>query len=116
MALANVFTSLNGIRPFKTTSRIQVKIVHSWTQYTSYTGETIEMILADLEEKKFQQRRRSFQNGRTRYLSHSMDANADLKLLFRFIRGPKSDEDLRTFNGVVYPTYKEVCEARGLLE
>lgn len=46
---ANVFTSLAMIKPFKTSWRVQVKIVHTWKQYTAYTGETIEMILADVE-------------------------------------------------------------------
>jgi len=44
---ASPFTSLNAIKPFKTTWRIQVKIVHTWKQYTQYSGETVEMILGD---------------------------------------------------------------------
>ncbi|KAL9808846.1 putative nucleic acid-binding protein [Arabidopsis thaliana] len=44
---ASPFTSLNAIKPFKTTWRIQVKIVHTWKQYTQYSCETVEMILGD---------------------------------------------------------------------
>ncbi|XP_010456729.1 PREDICTED: uncharacterized protein LOC104738222 [Camelina sativa] len=46
MAATNVFTSLATTKSFKTTWKIQVKIVHSWKQYTSFSGETLEVILA----------------------------------------------------------------------
>ncbi|KAG7583833.1 Nucleic acid-binding OB-fold [Arabidopsis suecica] len=46
---ATALTSLATIKPFKTSWRVQVKIVHTWRQYTAYTGETIEMILADVD-------------------------------------------------------------------
>ncbi|CAH8277849.1 unnamed protein product [Arabidopsis lyrata] len=45
--MALLITELNAVKPFKTQWKIQVKIVHSWTQYTQYSGETVEMILAD---------------------------------------------------------------------
>ncbi|XP_020879722.1 uncharacterized protein LOC9312579 isoform X2 [Arabidopsis lyrata subsp. lyrata] len=45
MALS--ITELNAVKPFKTQWKIQVKIVHSWIQYTQYSGETLEMVLAD---------------------------------------------------------------------
>ncbi|XP_023640318.1 uncharacterized protein LOC17889083 [Capsella rubella] len=50
--MANIpsFTDLSSIKPFKTTWRIQVKIIHSWKQYTQYGGETLEMILTDSAE------------------------------------------------------------------
>ncbi|EOA36511.1 hypothetical protein CARUB_v10011294mg, partial [Capsella rubella] len=39
---------LQSIKPFKTCWRVQVKIVHSWKQFTLYAGETLEMVLADV--------------------------------------------------------------------
>ncbi|XP_023644512.1 uncharacterized protein LOC111828546 [Capsella rubella] len=41
-------TDLQSIKPFKTCWRVQVKIVHSWKQFTLYAGETLEMVLADV--------------------------------------------------------------------
>ncbi|XP_010445717.1 PREDICTED: uncharacterized protein LOC104728441 [Camelina sativa] len=49
MAATDGFTQLSDFKAFKTTWKIKVKIVHTWKQYTTYTGETIVMILADFE-------------------------------------------------------------------
>ncbi|KAJ9558881.1 hypothetical protein OSB04_013495 [Centaurea solstitialis] len=32
------------------------------------------------------------------------------------VKGPASDQDIRTINGKLYPTYKEACYALGLLD
>lgn len=48
MAVNLGIANLDDIKPFKTSWKIQVKIVNLWTQYTQYTGETMEMILADI--------------------------------------------------------------------
>src|SRR5436305_15304990 len=37
-------------------------------------------------------------------------------MLFYAVKCPKSFRDLRTYNVIVHPTYKEACVARGLLE
>ncbi|EUC56136.1 PIF1-like helicase, partial [Rhizoctonia solani AG-3 Rhs1AP] len=39
-----------------------------------------------------------------------------LRTLLTVVRGPTSYEDLRTFNGAVFGSFKEACIARGLLE
>ncbi|KEP45929.1 putative ATP-dependent DNA helicase PIF1 [Rhizoctonia solani 123E] len=39
-----------------------------------------------------------------------------LRTLLTVVRGPTSFEDLRTYNGVVFGTFKEACIAQGLLE
>ncbi|KAL6574843.1 hypothetical protein OROMI_012128 [Orobanche minor] len=39
-----------------------------------------------------------------------------LRLLLNHVRGPRFFEDIRTFDGVVYDTFREVCYARGLLD
>ena len=39
-----------------------------------------------------------------------------LRLMLTQIRGAKNFDDLKTVNGVVYPSYKSAAEAMGLLE
>lgn len=39
-----------------------------------------------------------------------------LRMLLTVVRGPRSWEELRTYRGVVYQSYRDACLARGLLE
>jgi len=45
--MAATFAYLKDMRPYKNAWRVQVKILHSWKQYTSNTGETIELVISD---------------------------------------------------------------------
>ncbi|OAO94829.1 hypothetical protein AXX17_AT5G29540 [Arabidopsis thaliana] len=45
-------TYLADVKPFKTSWRVQVKILHTWKQYTAQSGETLEMVLADQRGSK----------------------------------------------------------------
>ncbi|KAL9281036.1 putative nucleic acid-binding, replication factor A [Arabidopsis thaliana] len=45
-------TYLVDVKPFKTSWRVQVKILHTWKQYTAQSGETLEMVLADQRGSK----------------------------------------------------------------
>ncbi|CDY26954.1 BnaC09g36290D [Brassica napus] len=40
-------TLVKNVKPFKTGWCIQVKLLHSWKQHTSYGGRSLELILAD---------------------------------------------------------------------
>ncbi|CAF1710755.1 unnamed protein product [Brassica oleracea var. botrytis] len=40
-------TLLKDVEPFKSGWRVQVKLLHSWKQQTSYGGPSLELILAD---------------------------------------------------------------------
>ncbi|XP_010431203.2 PREDICTED: replication protein A 70 kDa DNA-binding subunit B-like [Camelina sativa] len=50
--MAASFALLRELRPYKSSWRIQVKVLHSWHQYTVQTGETLEMVLADTQGVK----------------------------------------------------------------
>ncbi|EOA19072.1 hypothetical protein CARUB_v10007738mg [Capsella rubella] len=45
--MAASFAFLRDVRPYKTAWRVQVKVLHSWRQYTSMTAETLELIVSD---------------------------------------------------------------------
>jgi len=47
MAAIIASNDLADVKPFKNEWKIQVKIVHSWTQYTKYLGKTMEMTMSD---------------------------------------------------------------------
>ncbi|CAL9222915.1 unnamed protein product [Arabidopsis halleri] len=79
MAANQGITTLADVRPFKTNWKIQVKIVHSWTQYMQFTGETTEMILADqagtlihatVKKQQVNKLQRYIQTGEWRIVEH----------------------------------------------
>ena len=39
-----------------------------------------------------------------------------LKMLLNVVKGPRSFKEIRTINGVRYPTYEATCYALGLLD
>ncbi|KAF2589596.1 hypothetical protein F2Q70_00041260 [Brassica cretica] len=48
MVTNSEITLLNNLKPYKTTWKVDVKILHSWTQHSNYSGEdTFEFILED---------------------------------------------------------------------
>ncbi|KAL0739761.1 hypothetical protein Bca4012_081274 [Brassica carinata] len=46
------FTALADIKPFMTDCRVQVKILHTWKQYTKLSGESLEIIMSDAHGTK----------------------------------------------------------------
>ncbi|XP_076031073.1 uncharacterized protein LOC143019319 [Oratosquilla oratoria] len=53
--------------------------------------------------------------GRIRAVTNKTVELFYLRLLLTHVKGPTSYEDLRTFEGVIYPTYREAVKAMGLL-
>ncbi|XP_076056367.1 uncharacterized protein LOC143034320 [Oratosquilla oratoria] len=53
--------------------------------------------------------------GRRRAVTNKTVELFYLRLLLTHVKGPTSYEDLRTFEGVIYPTYREAVKAMGLL-
>lgn len=37
-------------------------------------------------------------------------------MLLNYVKGCKSYKDIKTFDGITYPTFKAACYARGLLD
>jgi hypothetical protein len=65
---------------------------------------------------KWTVRQRGFQIGRMYYAHASSGERFYLRLLLTVVRGATSYEDLRSFEDHLYPSFREACIARGLLE
>jgi hypothetical protein len=61
-------------------------------------------------------RQRGFQIGRMYYAHPSAGERFYLRLLLTVVKGATSYEALRTFQDVLYPTFREACIAYGLTE
>lgn len=75
-----------------------------------------EFYVYDSTARRWHPRQRGEMIGRMYYCSPLAGERYYLRLLLTVIRGPRSFEDLRTVDGVVYPTFREACQALGMLE
>lgn len=70
----------------------------------------------DAEDKKWTLRKKQFAIGRMYFIPPYAGELYFLRMLLTVIKGPQSFEDVRTWEGTVYPTFREACLACGLLE
>jgi hypothetical protein len=68
------------------------------------------------KDKRWQIRRCSFAIGQMYFVPPNAGERFYLRTLLTVAKGPRSFEELRTYNGTVHPTFLEACLARGLLE
>lgn len=68
-------------------------------------------------DKEWHIRKKGFALGRMYFVPPSAsDERFYLRTLLTVVKGPTSFENLRTFGGLLHPTFREACLARGLLE
>ena len=70
----------------------------------------------DTNNPRWTSRQKGFAIGRMYYAHPTSGERFYLRLLLTCVRGAKNWEDLYSFEGTEYPSFKEACIARGLLE
>ncbi|XP_057248262.1 uncharacterized protein LOC125493694 [Beta vulgaris subsp. vulgaris] len=73
---------------------------------------------ADVEsaQREWTPRSKGVTIGRIYHVSPGSGEKFYLRTLLNFVKGATCYEDIRTVDGLVYPTFKEACYARGLLD
>jgi len=70
----------------------------------------------DRINKMWNKRSCGFSLGRRNYVPRKLEDEYFLSVLLNIVRGPTCFAHIKTYNGVVYPTYKTVSFARGILD
>ena len=68
------------------------------------------------EKRKWFPRKQGFAVGRIHYVPESVGECYYLRMLLNHVKGPTEWDDFKLWNKVVHNTFKEACNARGLLD
>ncbi|KAF8105368.1 hypothetical protein N665_0158s0050 [Sinapis alba] len=107
---------LEGKQTFFSKAKIKFKqLVDSFARTIPYI-QIPNFYTYDSTRKKFNRRKKRFSVGRINYAPRLQENSYYLRVLLNIVTGPTSYADMKTFRGVLYPSYKEACFARGLLD
>ena len=67
------------------------------------------------KQKTWEGRRRGAKIERLRFIHPGVGDAFYLRMLLMVVKGALSYIDVRTYNGIVYETFREACQARGLI-
>ncbi|XP_076915330.1 uncharacterized protein LOC143574642 [Bidens hawaiensis] len=73
-------------------------------------------LFGNLNNESAESLKQGFSIGRIHQVSPSLGEAYFLRILLNKVKGPKSFDDIRTVDGQTYPTFRDACYARGLLD
>ncbi|XP_076946232.1 uncharacterized protein LOC143617607 [Bidens hawaiensis] len=87
------------------------KFPKKFREFTSIDGEGYPV-----DKRMWEERKKGFSIGRIYSVSPSLGEAYYLRILLNKVKGPRTFDEIKTVNHVVYPTFRDACYAYGLLD
>ncbi|XP_021997718.1 uncharacterized protein LOC110894799 [Helianthus annuus] len=119
-----VFSCDDNIEDVINKPQVNSSIFLEWMKMNNSKPEARELTYVEfpskyvwkLKDRCWQPRQNYVVIGRIYSASPSLGEAYYLRILLTKVKGPRSFEEIRTYDGVVYPTFRDACYARGLLD
>ncbi|XP_054795045.1 uncharacterized protein LOC129300500 [Prosopis cineraria] len=79
-------------------------------------GEFPQYYVWQRNNRLWKKREKGFAVGRIGHASPASGERYYLRILLTKVKGPRSYDEIKTVDNIVYPTFREACYARGLLD
>jgi hypothetical protein len=112
--LDNVLNQPN-IRKTKFTEWMKANALYEEARESTYSDFPSKWVWHN-KEKEWKLRKKRRCVGRIFYAHPGSGERFYLRMLLNIVKGPRSFEEIRTANDVLYPTFKSACYALGLLD